>query len=207
MEKGEENVTTKQQYPMAFDVEGNPITLPPEAVAWRVRRGGGRRGRPRSVFDQETGLQLDVPLTASVDDLADRGCKPDRYRLEAVDGDGRVIAGLVAIVELPSDEEAEAEETATLQPSDPLSQAFALIEKVVNANSQTMQAMASAFGTVRPAHEQPLPILVEPPAAPTPPSSTGMQPEQLVQMIGGIGQMLVNAWKTGASGAAAGGGS
>src|SRR6185312_6466708 len=149
-----------EKHPLAFDVEGNPITLPPEAVAWRVRRGGGRRGRPRSVFDQETGLQLDVPLSASIDDLADRGCKPDRYRLEAVDGEGRVIPGIVAIVELPSDED-NAEETATPQPPDQLSQAFALIEKVVNANSQTMQAMASAFGTVRPTHEQPTPILVE----------------------------------------------
>ena len=198
-------MTTKQQYPMAFDVDGNPITLPPEAVAWRVRRGGGRRGRPRSVFDQETGLQLDVPLTASIEDLADRGCKPDRYRLEAVDGDGRVIAGIVAIVELPADEDDDDGAPAAPEPPDPLGKAFALIEKVVSANSQTMQAMASAFGTVRPSHDAPTPIIVEQPATAATPEQQGMKPEQLVQMIGGIGQMLVQAWKAGT--ATAGGGS
>ena len=196
----------KQQHPMAFDVDGNPITLPPEAVAWRVRRGGGRRGRPRAVFDHDTGLQLDVPLTASIDDLAERGCKPDRYRLEAVDEDGRVIPNIVAIVELPSEEEDEEEKPQPLlpEPPDKLTMAFALIEKVVNANSQTMQAMASAFGTVRPAHEQPAPIVIEQPqqAAPAP---TGMQPEQLIQMVTGIGQMLANAWKAGVTNAAGSG--
>ena len=65
-------------------------------------------------------------------------------------------------------------------------------------------AMASAFGTVRPAHEQPAPIVIEQPqqAATAP---TGMQPEQLIQMVTGIGQMLANAWKAGVTNAAGAG--
>src|ERR1700694_5391959 len=102
------NVTTKVQYPLAFDADGNPLTVPPEAKAWRVRRGGGRRGRPRSVFDPETGLQLDMPLGCTIEDLIDRGCVPDRYRLEAVDEEGRIIAGVVAICEVPPTDEPEA---------------------------------------------------------------------------------------------------
>jgi hypothetical protein len=92
---------TTPKYPLAFDLAGDPITLPPEAVSWRVRRGGGRRGRPRPVFDQETGRQLEVALTATIEDLIDAGCRPDRYRLEAVDGEGRLIPDVVAIIELP----------------------------------------------------------------------------------------------------------
>src|SRR5438552_16869583 len=104
---------TKEQHPLAFDADGNPLTLPPEAKAWRVRRGGGRRGRPRSVFDPETGLKLDMPPGCRIEDLIDHGCAPDRYRLEAIDGEGRTIPGLLAIGEVPNgddDDEAAAED-------------------------------------------------------------------------------------------------
>jgi hypothetical protein len=108
------------KYPLAFDMDGNPITMPPEATSWRVRRGGGRRGRPRPVFDQETGRQLEVPLEATIEDLIDAGCKPDRYRLEAVDADGRLIPDVVAIIELPGAHEEEDAETKLVKAAAPM---------------------------------------------------------------------------------------
>ena len=107
---------SQSPYPLAHDAEGNPLTIPAEAVAWRVRRGGGRRGRPRLVFDPETGLQLDIPLTATIDELIDRGCGADGYRPEAIGPEGRVLPGDTAVVEVPrSDEEQEAEQQRQLQ--------------------------------------------------------------------------------------------
>lgn len=185
-------------YPLAHDAEGNPLTVPPEAVAWRVRRGGGRRGRPRHVFNPETGLQLDIPLTSTIDDLIDRGCNSDRYRLEAIDQDGRILPGTIAIVEVPpSDEDApEEDKRAASSDADTIAHLRAAISQLVTANCQTMQAMASAFGTVRPLHEAPVPIVVHQPAVPTPaPTEPGMRPEQIMQMLTTFGPMVAQAFK------------
>ena len=58
---------TTDHYSLARDADGNPLEVPAGAKAWRVRRGGGRRGRPRSVFDNETGRQLEIPLDATIE--------------------------------------------------------------------------------------------------------------------------------------------
>jgi hypothetical protein len=200
----------REEHPLAFDIDGNPIDLPLEAKAWRVRRGGGRRGRPRAVFDPDTGLQLDVQLSATIDDLIERGCKPGRYRLEAVDADGRVMPGLVAVVEVSGEDdedERESERPALAPEPDPLGKALSLVGQLVVAHCQTMAAMASAFGTVRPAHEEPSPIVLaaQPPARDVEPPS-GLKPEQLMQMVMQVGQMLAGAWKAGTAQAAPVGG-
>src|SRR6185312_13249257 len=102
------------RYPLAFDANGNPIELPPEAVKWRVRRGGGRRGRPRHVFDAETGRQLEIPLTATLDTLIDAGCTADRYLLYPVDGEGHLIGGIIAVTEIAEGADGEPDPTATM---------------------------------------------------------------------------------------------
>lgn len=94
---------TNAQYPLANDPGGNRIEVPPEAAAWRVRRGGGRPGRPRVIFDGETGRQLEVPLAATVNDLIEKGLPPGRYRLEGIDADGNVIPEVVAVTEISVD--------------------------------------------------------------------------------------------------------
>jgi hypothetical protein len=182
------------QYPLAFDSNGNPLDVPAEAVAWRVRRGGGKRGRPRNVFDEETGRQLEIPLASTIDDLIDRGCSADRYRLEAVDAEGRVIPDVVAIVGVPETEEEEDKPTEIF---DPLVRMSQLVAQLVDANCRTMEAMASAFGTVRPVQPQ-APIVVEQP----PPESSAMRPEQLVQTVATIGKVFADAWKTSQGGGA-----
>src|SRR3954467_6272608 len=101
----DENEKAGERLPLASDPNGNPIAVPATAVAWRVRRGGGRRGRPRNVFDAETGRQLEVPLGASLDDLVDAGCVADRYLLYPIDVEGKVLDGVVAVTEIAADED------------------------------------------------------------------------------------------------------
>src|SRR6185312_12359387 len=95
---------SETRYPLAFDANGNPLMVPSGAVAWRVRRGGGRRGRPRNVFDAETGRQLEVPLGATLQDLIETNVPADRYLLYPVDAQGLIMSGVVAVTEVPADE-------------------------------------------------------------------------------------------------------
>lgn len=144
------------RYQLANDGEGNPLEVPEGAVAWRVRRGGGRRGRPRIVFDNETGRQLEVPLEATINDLVDHGCPPGRYRLEAVDGEGRLIAGCVGVTEIPVEADDADEVPAS---TDKFERHMLAIERLVDVVCRSQEAMAQAFGPLRPA--QAAPMIVE----------------------------------------------
>ena len=146
------------RYPLANDADGNPIKVPPEAVAWRVRRGGGTRGRPRVVFDSATGRQLEVPLTVTVEELVERGCPPGPYRLEAVDGEGRIISGVVGVTELGSLGEAAAvsEEDEVEEDGEDggfnghlIRRQLRTIERQNEVLFRAIDAMSSAFGPVR----------------------------------------------------------
>jgi hypothetical protein len=159
------------RYPLAYDGNGNPLNVPAGAVAWRVRRGGGRRGRPRHVFDAETGRQLEVPIGASVDDLIEAGCEPDRYLLYPVDAEGRVIDGVVAVTHVSAVEEddraaregaggGEAPVLVTL-----VIQQHQTIRHQAEMLARALEATTSGYGRVRPAAE-PAPVVIEPPIAP-----------------------------------------
>ncbi len=146
------------QYPLANGPEGNPIDVPTEAVAWRVRRGGGR-GRPRTLIDGETGRPLELPLSSTIDDMADRGCPPGRYRLEAVDAAGQAIPGVVGITEV-SEALADEEEGRPLGETGNaslLERQMQLIEQQNLVLFRALDAMSGAFGTVQPAFPPPAP--------------------------------------------------
>ena len=190
-------MVNRQQYPLAFDVDGNPLDVPEDAESWRVRRNGGR-GRPRAIFDSETGLQLDIPITSKIDDLIERVSEPDRYRLEAVDREGRLIPGVVAIVEVaevPSTPEEEAAKKELKPETEALREMTAFARQLVDANNRTMQALASAFGQVHPVQPPTAPIVVEH-SAPEQPAQEGIKPEQIMQMVMQLAPMLVNAFKS-----------
>jgi hypothetical protein len=144
-----------RRYPLANDANGDPIDVPAEAVAWRVRKMAKKAGRPKVIYDPETGRQLEVPL--AVEDLGEFVSEDDRYRLEAVDREGRHIAGCVGFTEVFADDEDEAEEGGAATP-----QLIQLVAQLVDTNSRVMQAMASAFGTVHPSQPPLMPIMPSP---------------------------------------------
>lgn len=102
--------------PLAFDSDGDPLDVPPDAVAWRVRKMAARAGRPKTIYDPETGRQLEIPLTATVNDLADAVADSGRYRLEAVDREGRHLRGCVAVTEVVFDDDDERAPKPTVKP-------------------------------------------------------------------------------------------
>jgi len=192
---------SEMRYPLAYDANGNPLIVPSGAVFWRVRRGGGRRGRPRNVFDAETGRQLEIPLGATLQDLIETNVPADRYLLYPVDATGIIIPGIVAVTEVPRDEaedEAASDEPVGLS-EDSNNPHIALLAR----QQQTIQAMAgelskslaaavSGYAPVRPqAPMAPTPIVMEQAAASPPAQSSGvldsilnMKPEQMMQLAG-----------------------
>lgn len=180
------------RYPLAFDSNGNPITLPDNARAWRVRRGGGRRGRPRNVFD-DTGRQLEIPLGASLEDLIDAGCPADRYLLYPIDADGKVIPGIVAVTEIAETAiEGEEDPGPTVSQADPLLREMLVTLKASNESlCRALEATTSGYGPVRPQQSPPQPVYVEQPASK---DDGGFKPEQIAQ-VGAIAKMVFDAIK------------
>jgi hypothetical protein len=179
----EETMTTGKVYPLANDVNGNPIEVPQHAVGWRVMRRSGRQGRPQCVYDPATGAQLVLPIDANIDSLRDYG--PGVYKLYAVDRDGKAIDGVVAQTEVPFERPDEDSD----EPYGSKSESAALIRHLVDANVRVMEAMASAFGKVRPMAVEPLTVEM--------PSSVNGQPAdqgaQIMQLLGLLPDLLKGA--------------
>jgi hypothetical protein len=185
------------RYPLANDIEGNPLDLPPEAVAWRVRRRSGKQGRPQCVYDNETGAQLELTLDATLDDLRPYG--PGVYRLDAIDKDGKVIAGIIAQTEVPFERVEE-----DPHQHDAERESAATIRHLVDANVKVMIAMATAFGQVSPT-TPPAPVVMAPPPAPSPPEEGGIPLwiQQLFMYAGPLIQQVQAVLSKGPASAAA----
>ncbi len=154
-----ETATTRREIPLAYDANGEPLNVPESAIGWRVRRGGGRRGRPRIVFNHD-GRQLEIGIESTIHDLADHDCAPGRYKLEAVTADGRLIPGCVAVTEIPVDDDDDGPDG---QGGSPAPMALSVWDEAYKElhdrrramNEQTatfcraFEAMAHAFGPVR----------------------------------------------------------
>jgi hypothetical protein len=201
------------RYPLAYDSNGNPLDIPATAVAWRVRRGGGRRGRPRNVFDGETGRQLEIPLGSTLDDLISTGCPADRYLLYPIDSEGRMLAGIVAVTEVPEGDDGDGD--ASLQPDDKspllalLVRQQATIERQNEQLARALESTVSGYGPVRPpAPIAPTPIMMEQPMPPSAPNGGFMEsllnakPEQLMQ-FGMMVKQVFDMIKGGAMGGGA----
>ena len=191
---------SETRYPLAYDANGNPLTVPSDAVFWRVRRGGGRRGRPRNVFDAETGRQLEIPLGATLQDLIETNVPADRYLLYPVDAQGLIMPGVVAVTEVPAgegDEEDTTDDRSGLREdsNNPhvalLARQQQTIQAMASELSKSLAAAVSGYAPVRPqAPIAPTPIVMEQ-AAPSPAQNTGvldslmnMKPEQMMQLAG-----------------------
>lgn len=170
------------RYPLANDLDGSPIEVPAEAVAWRVRRRAGKQGRPQCVYDRDTGAQLEIPIDATIDDLREYG--PGVYRLDAVDAAGKMISGAMAQTEVPVDEEPQREVPDAIAT---LREVVQLLRHSVDTNCRAVEAMASAFGPMRPAQPQPVVVM----------GNEEKQPSMAEQMtmIGSIAQQVVQAYQ------------
>lgn len=183
----------EQRLPLANDIDGNPIDVPENAVAWRVRRRMGR-GRPQSVFDPATGAQLEIALEATVDDLRPFG--PGGYRLDAIDDDGSVIEGVVAYTEVHDIGEVR-RRNAAAAPDDHFGRLIAALEHMADTNCRALEALANAFGPVSPRYEEP--IVVDEPER----SSGG---DDLVKNVASVVETVATAFskKNGTNGPAGG---
>lgn len=124
-------------FPMAHDIHGTPISVPPGAVAWRVRRQTA--GRPGLVLGLDGG-PLTVPLISTPDELRMAGCGPGTYRLDAVDDAGRPL-GAVAFTQLE-------DEQPPAPPPPPTPDGDALITSV-NALARSIENQNRNEGMVR----------------------------------------------------------
>ncbi len=141
-------MTNEKEHPLAKDINGDPVAIPTEAVAWRVRRRSGKQGRPQSVFDPETGTPLEIELDSGIDELRPNGS--GGYRLDAIDGSGKLIPGVTAYVEVPAEEVEVVEPQAPSETVVALRELTQLLRESMTANTRALEAMASAFGPVRP---------------------------------------------------------
>jgi hypothetical protein len=190
MSESENQAETR--YPLAYDLNGNPVQLPASAVAWRVRRGGGRRGRPRNVFDAETGRQLEIPLGSSLDDLIQSGCPADRYLLYPVDAEGKLLPGVVAVTEVPEGATDDDERAASGGVSgDLVQQLLSTVRAQSDTLCRALEAAASGYGQVRPA--SPAPVYVE---QPPPSEAGGIKPEQIAQIVG-VAKSVFDSFRSG----------
>lgn len=157
MDNTETTTGRDRRFPLANDANGNPINVPEAAVGWRVRKLAQRAGRPKVIFDSETGRPLELALTISHDDFAETVGESGRYRLEAFDQHGCIIAGCIAVTEVAiHEDDAQAEQPMEV---DAIPQLVQLVARLVDSNARVMEAMASAFGKVHP--NQDTPVVIE----------------------------------------------
>ena len=197
--------------PLGFDSTGNPLDLPEAATAWRVRRALGRPGRPQTVYDPETGRQLELPIAATIEDL--RACVPPaRYRLEAIDAENKaLVPAVVAFVEvLPaSDDDAGDAQPRALSEKEIISgtRVMKTLERQADALCRVVEAMARAFGPVQPVSTPDLAELAQlaKPAEDAEPSTNNaaklLTPEA-IQSFGMVAQQLMAAWQSMSKGGA-----
>lgn len=98
--------------PLANDEKGYAFELPNEARAWRVIRATGQKGKQQVLRFE--GRPLEIPIDAEVPEFCERVEKagynviPGRFRLQAVDSDGRACCDTIAVLEFDEfDESAE----------------------------------------------------------------------------------------------------
>jgi hypothetical protein len=79
---------------LAFNLNGDPFEVPPNAVGWRVRKMK-TKGAPEVAYGRN-GQPLVLPLEADIDDLRGEVGTTGRYRLDPVDDSGKPIANAQA---------------------------------------------------------------------------------------------------------------
>lgn len=102
---------------LARDAQAVPFAVPAVADAWKVSRSTG--GRPSGMDDPEVGGPLFIPISATVDDLIQKGCSPGIYFLEAVDKKRKPLHVRRAVVVIQEDDTNTADEESAKEAAAP----------------------------------------------------------------------------------------
>jgi hypothetical protein len=128
---------------LAYDLNGEPITLPASAQWWRVRRfrNPGMRGAPEVVTDRD-GAPLVLPIdTAFTDFREEVDGTPGRYRLDPLDERRKVVpdvpAAYVTLSEMTRPPAANANEDRDV-----------VVRELVRAQADMVKSMSERFASV-----------------------------------------------------------
>lgn len=182
----EEKKPEGARYPLAYDANGDPLIVPADAVAWRVRRGGGKRGRPRNVF-ASNGRQLEIPIAATIDELVNEGCGAGNYLLYPIDVQGRALPGAFAVTEIQEDgEEEPGDEKSTANAANELTalgHALATVRSQSEALARALEATTRGYGPIHPPSLVTEPLTLSPPVSPEAKAAQVMDYMSIAKMV------------------------
>jgi hypothetical protein len=184
---------------LGFDRAGMKIKLAPEAVGFKVLVS--RQGHPVAVQDPDAGGPLHIPLATLPAELRDK-IGSGRFVLVQVDERlDPIPKAATAYVEFLADRDEEAFSTGGVGlDATQAAPYLQLIGRLVDTHCRAMEAMASAFGPVRPART---PYAEAPVAG----DERAMRPDELVQGVASVVKSVADVWgKNSGNGAASGGG-
>lgn len=179
------NQTTQ---PLAKSQTGDPIELPATAATWRVRRlnGGPKGGAPEVVYGQD-GLPLTIDIAtpaADFPEMVER--QAGKYRLDAQDEQGRIIAGTPPAYVMVAGAAARHERGGD---GAELGRSFDVIERTTKTMADAMDrqsaqlaSLISAVTSLVKSVDRPgmrndaAPVLMLPPAVPTPTATPAQVP-------------------------------
>ena len=135
--------TKQRELPLAWGLDGDPIDVPVHAAGWRVRRMacGPKGGAPEVLY--ANGIPLMIPIDATAEGLGEAvDGVPGKYRLEPVDGTGRVLREAViayAVIDgaMPAS-----------VPTDPLARVLGTVERLAKANADAMERVSGHMATL-----------------------------------------------------------
>lgn len=203
-------MTTNEQHshPLAWSQSGSPITLPPEAKLWRVRRlsGSTKGGAPEVIYGAD-GIPLLLMVETTPDEFAEAvSRRPGKYRLDALDESHQPVADAPPAYHVVAEfhghghnpaasapQSADAVAAANQALVDALKDSSARMAEMVAATSNIITA-ADGAGIAR---RKPLPadppIVVEPiaPAVPREESEQVPQTPWWQDLVAGVAPVVV----------------
>lgn len=130
---------------IAFNINGEAFDLPATATGWRVRRMKPR-GAPEVVYSKD-GVPLVAPIESGVEDLRQLVGAPGRYRLDAVDDNGRTVDDLPAAYVIVS---ARNEPAVTQPAAAPMTfdGSAMVVAEAMRASMELAKSVVDRFGQV-----------------------------------------------------------
>ncbi len=134
------------QSELAYNVKGEPFSVPETVTGWLAKLLRGGRGAPGVAYGRD-GRPLTLGIEAGADDLRDAVDVSGRYRLDPIDDDGRVVEGVpAAYVQVTVPERNAA--TADVSPPTGLTSVDHALREIVRANLELARCNTELAKTV-----------------------------------------------------------